>query len=171
MSHGLLLHRNSSNELQAYSDADWARCPDDRRSTGAYCVFLCSSLVSWSSQKKPTVSRSSTEADIRLLQISHPNFYGSGHYFKNLEFVSLLHQLFGLIILAPTTCLSIRCSMHVPSMWKLTSTLFEIALQISPWWFALLLARISLQMLFLLNLLFPPNFNNYVSSSTCNLPR
>jgi hypothetical protein len=67
MSHGLLLYRNSSNELQAYSDADWAGCPDDRRSAGAYCVFLGSNLVSWSLQKKPTVSRSFTEAEYKVV--------------------------------------------------------------------------------------------------------
>jgi len=108
--------------------------------------------------------------NIRLLQTPQPNFYGSGHYFKNLEFESLLHQLFGVTILVPPTWPSIRCSMHVPSMSKLTSTLSEITLQISPWWFVLFLARIRLQMS-LLNLLFSPNFNNFVSSSTCDLPR
>jgi hypothetical protein len=40
VSDGLLLHRTQSTCLQAYSDADWAGCPDGRRSTGACCVFL-----------------------------------------------------------------------------------------------------------------------------------
>jgi hypothetical protein len=45
LSHGLLLHRSSSNVLQAYSDADWDGCQDDRHSISAYCVFLGSNLV------------------------------------------------------------------------------------------------------------------------------
>jgi hypothetical protein len=63
ISHGLLLHRNCHNTLQAYSDADWAGCSDDRRSTGAYCVYIGSNLISWSSRKQLTVSRSSIEAE------------------------------------------------------------------------------------------------------------
>jgi hypothetical protein len=65
ITHGLLLHKNSSTSIQAYSDADWAGCPDDRCSTGAYCVFLGTNLISWTSRKQPTVSRSSKEAEYK----------------------------------------------------------------------------------------------------------
>jgi hypothetical protein len=67
ISHGLLLHKTSSNSLQAYSDADWAGCSNDRHSTDAYCVYLGCNLISWSSRKQPTVSRSSTEAEYKFV--------------------------------------------------------------------------------------------------------
>jgi hypothetical protein len=46
----------------AYSDADWAGCPDDRHSTGGFAVYVGDNLVSWCAKKQPTISRSSMEA-------------------------------------------------------------------------------------------------------------
>ena len=48
-------------------DVDLASCPDDRRSTGAYCVCLGNRLVSWCSKKQSVVSRSSAESEYRAL--------------------------------------------------------------------------------------------------------
>jgi histone deacetylase 1/2 len=64
-SHGLVIRGSSSFDLAAYSDADWAGCPDTRRSTSGFCVYLGDSLVSWSSKRQPIVSRSSAEAEYR----------------------------------------------------------------------------------------------------------
>ena len=57
--HGLTLHRSTSNSLVAYSDADWAGCPDTRRSTSGFCMYLGDNLIRWSSRRQTTVSRSS----------------------------------------------------------------------------------------------------------------
>ena len=65
MAYGLALSRSRSHELVVYSDADWAGCPDTRRSTSGYCVFLGDNLISWSSKRQHTVSRSSAEAEYR----------------------------------------------------------------------------------------------------------
>ncbi|GJY73291.1 ribonuclease H-like domain-containing protein [Tanacetum coccineum] len=47
------------------SNADWAGCPATHRSTSGYCVFLGNNLLSWSSKRQPTLSRSSVEAGYR----------------------------------------------------------------------------------------------------------
>ncbi|XP_066323819.1 uncharacterized mitochondrial protein AtMg00810-like [Miscanthus floridulus] len=51
LDNGLRISASPTTHLTAYSDADWAGCPDTRRSTLGYCVFLGDSLVSWSSKR------------------------------------------------------------------------------------------------------------------------
>ena len=65
--HGLFYSAQSPLVLRAFSDADWAGDPTDRRSTTGYCFLLGSSLISWRSKKQTHVARSNTEAEYRVL--------------------------------------------------------------------------------------------------------
>ncbi|KAL3642739.1 hypothetical protein CASFOL_013554 [Castilleja foliolosa] len=67
LDHGLFFAKPDTLNVSAFADADWAADPDDRRSTTGTCLFLGQNLVSWSSKKQPTVSRSSCEAEYRAL--------------------------------------------------------------------------------------------------------
>ncbi|KAL8153244.1 hypothetical protein V2J09_011004 [Rumex salicifolius] len=61
---GLDIVPGSVHQLTAYYDVKW-RC-----STSGYYVFLCPNLISWSSKRQPTVSRSSAEAKYRVVAIA-----------------------------------------------------------------------------------------------------
>ncbi|GMF42168.1 unnamed protein product [Phytophthora fragariaefolia] len=54
---------NLADSLVAYSDSDYANCPDTRRSVGGYVTMLASSPISWLSRKHHTVVLSTTEAE------------------------------------------------------------------------------------------------------------
>jgi hypothetical protein len=50
MLYGLPLHKSQNDVISVFTDADWARSVDDRRSTGGYAIFHGSNLISWSAE-------------------------------------------------------------------------------------------------------------------------
>ncbi|XP_026437144.1 uncharacterized protein LOC113335251 [Papaver somniferum] len=66
---GIILFAGDVSYIHGYSESDWADCPDTRRSTSGYCIFLGSSLISWASKKQPTVAKSSIEAEYKAISL------------------------------------------------------------------------------------------------------
>jgi hypothetical protein len=60
---GLWYPKGSTFDLIGYSDADYAGCKIDRKSTSGTCQFLGRSLVSWASKKQNSVALSTAEAE------------------------------------------------------------------------------------------------------------
>jgi hypothetical protein len=60
---GLWYHKGSTFNVIGYSDAYWAGCKMDRKSTSGTCEFLGRSLVSWASKKQNSVALSTAEAE------------------------------------------------------------------------------------------------------------
>ena len=67
MHHGLSITPTSQLDLVAYPNANWANNLDNHKSTGGYCIYLGSSLVSWNAKKQSIVCCSSTESEYRSL--------------------------------------------------------------------------------------------------------
>ena len=61
--YGIWYSRDSNDCLVGYSDADWARCVDDRKNTSSGCFYLGNNLVSWMRKKQNSVFLSMAEAE------------------------------------------------------------------------------------------------------------
>jgi hypothetical protein len=70
LNYGITINASNDFNFHAFSDSDWAGCPNDRRSTTAYLIFLGPNLIFWCSKKQPTVARFSTEAEYRSLAMA-----------------------------------------------------------------------------------------------------
>uniref|UniRef100_A0A803NSQ7 Uncharacterized protein n=1 Tax=Cannabis sativa TaxID=3483 RepID=A0A803NSQ7_CANSA len=86
MKHGLHIGCDSQLTLTGYSDADWACCPDDRRSVAGYCVYFGNTLVSWSSKKQNCCVKIDTESEYRALAHVAAEISWVESLLKELEF-------------------------------------------------------------------------------------
>ena len=74
---GLWYPRESDFSLVGYSDADFAGCKIDRKSTSGSCQSLSGRLVSWFSKKQKSISTSIAEVESLLLEVAVLRYCGS----------------------------------------------------------------------------------------------
>ena len=86
-SRGLLYKANGHLWVEAYTDADWAGSPSDRKSTTKDCTFLRRNLITWRSKKQTVVARSSAEAEYRAMAHTSCEFMWIKHLLEELRFV------------------------------------------------------------------------------------
>ncbi|XP_059429147.1 uncharacterized mitochondrial protein AtMg00810-like [Corylus avellana] len=63
VNYGIWYSRNTNLNLAGYSDADWAGCANDRKSTLGGCFYVGTTLVAWLSKKQNFISFSTVEAE------------------------------------------------------------------------------------------------------------
>lgn len=92
---GLKLNKTDEDviKLVGYADADWASCPESRRSVSGNLILLNGNVISWRSKKQPTLSLSSTEAEYKSL----------GDITKEIMWIkTLLKKIFNIKLKFPT---------------------------------------------------------------------
>ena len=90
---GILIQPFTRATLHTFTDANWAGCIDDHRSTSGYGVYLGPNLISWSLKKQSKVAKSSTQAEYKGL---------ANVAAEVLWVFSLLHELSSKVTSAPT---------------------------------------------------------------------
>ena len=60
---GVWYNKDTNDVLAGYSNADWARNANDRKSTSGGCFYVGNNLVSWMSKKQNSISLSTAEAE------------------------------------------------------------------------------------------------------------
>lgn len=67
MTTGIIYSTETSPQISAFLDSDWAADLNARKSVTGYVVFLGNNPISWQYKKQTSVSRSSIEAEYKAL--------------------------------------------------------------------------------------------------------
>jgi hypothetical protein len=96
ITHGLCFSKTDSADLLvAYSDSDFAGCPDTRRSTSGLIFTFNGGPVSWTSNLQKPIANSTAEAE----------YYAAGHASREIAWLRSLLKEIGFEQLAPTPLL------------------------------------------------------------------
>jgi hypothetical protein len=123
--YGFLLRRSSSSDLIIYTNADWAGCPDTRRSTSDYAVFLGDNLVSWSAKRRPSSPATALRLSIMPLPTAWMRQLGCVSCSTSSRPRRLGAHLSTVTISAPCTYPPTPFSINAPSMCRLIFILSE----------------------------------------------
>ncbi|UYV81595.1 hypothetical protein LAZ67_20001645 [Cordylochernes scorpioides] len=81
----LVYRQTDSNDVCAYSDADWASDIDDRRSNSGTAITIGHSLVIWKTSKQKCVSLSTMEAEYLALSQTTKEAFWTANILKELK--------------------------------------------------------------------------------------
>lgn len=65
-----LVYNYGANEIEIFSDADWATDIDDRHSYSDMIVFLNGNPITWKSNKQRSISTSTIEAEYVAFEVA-----------------------------------------------------------------------------------------------------
>ena len=60
---GIWYSRDTNLNVVGFSDANWAKCVDDSKSTSGGCFYIRNNLVLWHCKKQNSISLSTAEAE------------------------------------------------------------------------------------------------------------
>ena len=114
--HGITYSRNDHTpHFIQYSDADWANCPDTRRSTTGYVTLMANGAIAWKSKLQKTTASSTVVAEYQSL-------YDSA---RQVAWLRSLHAQLGFDNPGPTTvfednegCIALSANRRTDSLTK-----------------------------------------------------
>lgn len=115
------------NELVVYSDVDWAGCPDTRKSTLGYVVFLGDNIISWSSKRQNSLTLQCWSWVLRRSNAvaEHPAY---ASFLVNCKLLYVVPLWSSMITSAWSTCPPTKFSISIPNTSRLIFTLGGIVL-------------------------------------------